>query len=145
MSMFTMRVVVCDDRIEKYFKDCTCNNMIAMTICSLGRMSSIRNGGGESKAAQACVVIFRVYKNALNKVYRFILETIIRCNLQESTVTGYSDLRILCKRIYLFRLIFPSKHNLDLMVLLNALDFMLHKLRTFMKTDPAIKTDNCLT
>ena len=44
-----------------------------------------------------------------------------------------------------FKLIFPSKHNLDLMVLLNALDFMLHKLRTFMKTDPAIKTDNCLT
>ena len=98
MSMFTKRVVVCDDRIEKYFKDCTCNNMIAMTICSLGRMSSIRNGGGESKAAQACVVIFWVYKSALNKVDQLVLETKMRCNLQESTVTGYSDLRILCKK-----------------------------------------------
>ena len=89
---------VCDDRIEKYFKDCTCNNMIAMTICSLGRMSSIRNGGGESKAAQACVVIFRVYKSALKKVDQLVLETKMRRNLQESTVTGYSDLRIFCKK-----------------------------------------------
>ena len=55
-------------------------------------------GEEESKAAQACVVIFRVYKSALNEVDQLVLETKMRRNLQESTVTGYSDLRILCKK-----------------------------------------------